>query len=149
MIKTDIALGPERQQVAVAGAPRATKDAPVVNEGVQANPTPMQALQQPPPSPLIAGRTMPQRLGRIEEEVQGLRQDVRTLRGLVERSMIDQGRFSTWMITCMTQLMEASGQTYHAFDRTFQGSTPVAFQRRTRQRTDEPNTFAAPQQLDP
>ncbi|GJR73589.1 hypothetical protein Tco_0085954 [Tanacetum coccineum] len=75
-----IALGPERQQVAVAGAPRATKDAPVVNEGVQANPTPMQALQQPPPSPLIAGRTMPQRLGRIEEEVQGLRQDVRSLR---------------------------------------------------------------------
>ncbi|GJS03211.1 hypothetical protein Tco_0319719, partial [Tanacetum coccineum] len=36
----------------------------------------------------------------------GLRQDVRSLRGLVERSMTDQGRFSTWMVSCMTQLME-------------------------------------------
>ncbi|GJV81706.1 hypothetical protein Tco_1517576 [Tanacetum coccineum] len=62
--------------------------------------------------PPAAGRTMPQRLGRLEEEVQGLRQDVRSLRGLVERSMTDQGRFSTWMVSCMTQLMEASGLTY-------------------------------------
>ncbi|GJV80056.1 hypothetical protein Tco_1515926 [Tanacetum coccineum] len=42
---------------------------------------------------------MPQRLGRLEEEMQGLRQDVRSLCGLVERSMTDQGRFSTWMIS--------------------------------------------------
>ncbi|GKE20191.1 hypothetical protein Tco_1431703 [Tanacetum coccineum] len=54
----------------------------------------------------------------------GLRQDVRSLRGLVERSMTDQGRFSTWMVSCMTQLMEASGRTYQAFDETFRGSYP-------------------------
>ncbi|GJZ01624.1 hypothetical protein Tco_0519585 [Tanacetum coccineum] len=44
--------------------------------------------------------------------MEGLRQDVRSLRGLVERSMTDQDRFSTWMISCMTQLMEATGRTY-------------------------------------
>ncbi|GJY11302.1 hypothetical protein Tco_0379487 [Tanacetum coccineum] len=120
----------------------AAKDAPVVNEDAQADPAPVQA-PQPPPPPLDAGRTMPQRLGRleeemqglrqdvrslrglversmtnqgvkIEEEMQGLRQDVRSLRGLVERSMTNQGRFSTWMISCMAQLMKASGQTYQA-----------------------------------
>ncbi|GJW44876.1 hypothetical protein Tco_0073675 [Tanacetum coccineum] len=55
-----------------------------------------------------------------------------TLRGLVERSMPDQGRFSTWMISCMTRLLEASGQTFQAFDGTFWGSSPAVFQRRTR-----------------
>ncbi|GJS82112.1 hypothetical protein Tco_0748653 [Tanacetum coccineum] len=103
----------------------------------------MQHHQSPPPPPPTTGRTMPQRLGRLEEEVQGLRQDVRTLRGLVQRSMTDQGIFSTWMISCMTQLMEASGQTYQAFDGTFQGSSPAAFQRCTRQRTDGASTSTA------
>ncbi|GKG02027.1 hypothetical protein Tco_0306732, partial [Tanacetum coccineum] len=61
--------------------------------------------------------------------------DVGSLRGLVERSMTDQGRFSTWMISCMAQLMEANGHTYQTFDETFRGSSPEAFQRRTRRRT--------------
>ncbi|GJV66238.1 hypothetical protein Tco_1477066 [Tanacetum coccineum] len=65
------------------------------------------------------------------------------LRGLVQRSMTDQGIFSTWMISCMTQLMEASGQTYQAFDGTFQGSSPAAFQRCTRQRTGGASTSTA------
>ncbi|GJR96378.1 hypothetical protein Tco_0268552 [Tanacetum coccineum] len=53
--------------------------------------------------------------------------DVRSLRGLVERSITDQGIFSTWMIGCMTQLIDASGQTYQAFDGTFWGSSPDDF----------------------
>ncbi|GJY70474.1 hypothetical protein Tco_0474177 [Tanacetum coccineum] len=81
-------------------------------------------IHAPPPPPPATGRTMPQRLGRLEEEIQGLRHDVRSLRGLMERSMTDQGRFSTWMISCMTQLMEASGRTYQAFDGTFRGNYP-------------------------
>ncbi|GJY76638.1 hypothetical protein Tco_0481754 [Tanacetum coccineum] len=81
-----VAMGLERQPDAMAGATRAP--------------------QQPPPPP-SAARTMPQRLGRLEEEVQGLRRDIGSLRGLVERSMTDQGRFSTWMISCMAQLMKA------------------------------------------
>ncbi|GJW99043.1 hypothetical protein Tco_0180851 [Tanacetum coccineum] len=38
-----VAPGPKRQQVAVAGDPEAAKDAPAVDEGAQANPTPVQA----------------------------------------------------------------------------------------------------------
>ncbi|GKE26669.1 hypothetical protein Tco_1442053 [Tanacetum coccineum] len=128
----------------------ASEDASIVNKGGQADPTPTQAPQQPPPP--APARTMVQRLGRLEEDVQGLRRDVGSLRGLVERSMTDQGRFSTWMMTCMTQMMEASGLTYQAFDGSFRGSSPAAFQRRTRQRTGEASTSTAqqgPQQPDP
>ncbi|GJX48513.1 retrotransposon protein, putative, ty3-gypsy subclass, partial [Tanacetum coccineum] len=39
------APGPERQQIVVAGAPGAAEDAPTVDEGVQADPAPMQAPQ--------------------------------------------------------------------------------------------------------
>ncbi|GJW40950.1 hypothetical protein Tco_0066795, partial [Tanacetum coccineum] len=143
--KAWVALGPERQPDAATGAPRVAQDAPAVDEGVQADPEPEQAPQQPPPPPLVAARTMPQRLERLKEEVQGLRRDVGSLRGLVERSMTDQGRFSTWMISCMAQLMKASGQTYQAFDGTFRGSSPGAFQRRTRRRTDGASTSTAQQ----
>ncbi|GKB50083.1 hypothetical protein Tco_0900836 [Tanacetum coccineum] len=132
-----VAPGPERQPDAATGAPGAAEDAPAVDEGAQADPTPVQAPEPPPPA---AGRTMPHRLGRLEEEMQGLRQDVRSLRGLVERPMTDQGGFSTWMISCMTQLMEASGLTYQAFDETFRGSSPAVFERHTRQRTDGAST---------
>ncbi|GKE69734.1 hypothetical protein Tco_1527806, partial [Tanacetum coccineum] len=106
----------------------------------------MGELPLPPPPP-AATRTVPQRLGRLEEEVQGLRRDVGSLRGLVKRSMTDQGRFSTWMMSCMTQLMDASGLTYQAFDGSFRGSSLVAFQRRTRQRAGEANTSTALQDL--
>ncbi|GKE74260.1 hypothetical protein Tco_1536301 [Tanacetum coccineum] len=126
-----IAPIPERHNVALAGALEAAKDAPTVDEGAQADPAPIQA-PQPLPPPLTVGRTMPHRLGILKEKVHGLQQDVRSLCGLVDRSMTDQGRFSTWMITCMTQLMEDNGQTYQAFDGTFQGSSPAVFKRRTR-----------------
>ncbi|GKB19816.1 hypothetical protein Tco_0853739 [Tanacetum coccineum] len=135
-----VALGPERQQVDAAGAPGTVEDAPAVDEGGQADPAPVQAPQPPPPPP-VAGRTMPQRLGRLKEDVQRLQKDVRSLRGLVERSMTDQGRFSTWMITCITQLIDASVQTYQAFDGTFWGSSPAVFERRTRR---GPETLALP-----
>ncbi|GKA75602.1 hypothetical protein Tco_0781980 [Tanacetum coccineum] len=108
----------ERQHVVAAGAPEAAKDAPAVDAGAQADPAPIQAPQPPPPPP-AAGRTMPQRWGRLEEEIQGLRREVRSLCGIVESLMTDQGRVSTWMISCMTQLMEASGQTYQVFDGNF------------------------------
>ncbi|GKF02059.1 hypothetical protein Tco_0028982, partial [Tanacetum coccineum] len=65
----------------------------------------------------------------IDEGDQGLRRDVGSLHGLVKISMTDKGRFSTWMILCMAQLMDASGLTYQAFDGTFRGSSPLAFQR--------------------
>ncbi|GJW06084.1 hypothetical protein Tco_1568507 [Tanacetum coccineum] len=61
-----IDMGPKRQPDAVAGAAGAAKDAPAVNK----------------------------RLGRLEEEMQGLRQDVKSLRGLVERTK-PGSKFST------------------------------------------------------
>ncbi|GKG05664.1 hypothetical protein Tco_0325750 [Tanacetum coccineum] len=61
-----VAQGAERQPVAVAAAPRGDEDAPDVDEGAQAVPTPIHA---PPPPPQAIGRTMPQRLGRLEEEI--------------------------------------------------------------------------------
>ncbi|GKE59915.1 hypothetical protein Tco_1510282, partial [Tanacetum coccineum] len=143
-----VAMGPERQPDAAAGAPVVAEDAPAIDEGDQAVLPPVQAPQQrPPPPPSADARTIPQRLGRLEEDVQGLRRDVGSLRGLVERSMTDQGRFSTWMISCMTQLMDASGLPYQAFNGTFRRSSPLAFQRRTRQRTDGANTSTTQQDL--
>nr|GFB08193.1 hypothetical protein [Tanacetum cinerariifolium] len=120
--------GAERQPVAVVAAPRGAKNALDVDEGAHAVPAPIHA---PLPPPITAGRNMPQRLEILEEEIQGLRQDVRSLRGLMVRSMTIQGRFSTWMVSCMTQLMEASGRTYEAFDGTFRGCFPTVFERRT------------------
>ncbi|GKA13051.1 hypothetical protein Tco_0692597 [Tanacetum coccineum] len=50
-----------------AGAPKVTKAALAVDEGVQAIPAPIQAPQPPHPAvPVI--RTMPQRMARLEEE---------------------------------------------------------------------------------
>ncbi|GKD48027.1 hypothetical protein Tco_1277003, partial [Tanacetum coccineum] len=81
--------------VVVASAPKAVEDAHVIVEGDQAVPALVQAPQQPPPPPPVTAKIMPQRLGRLEEEVQGLCRDVGSLRRLVERSMTDHRRFFT------------------------------------------------------
>ncbi|GJS72318.1 hypothetical protein Tco_0705159 [Tanacetum coccineum] len=99
---TWVAMGPERQLDAANGAPAVAEDAPAVDEGDQAISVPVQAPQQPPP-PLTAARTIPYRLGRLEEDV------------------LDY------------------------IDMTFRGSSPLAFQRRVRQRTGEASTSATPQ----
>ncbi|GKA27512.1 hypothetical protein Tco_0713680 [Tanacetum coccineum] len=139
-----VAPRPERQSDATAGAPRAAEDAPVVDEGAQADPAPMQAPQPPPP----ALRTIQQRISRLEDEVQELQRSVVGLRGDVVRSITDQGRFTTWMVSCMTQLMDASGRTYQAFDSTLVGSSQLPYQRHTRHRTGDASTSAL-QQPDP
>ncbi|GJW00400.1 hypothetical protein Tco_1555651 [Tanacetum coccineum] len=83
-----VAMGPERKPDAMTGAPAVAKDALAVDEGDQAVPAPVQAPQQPlPPPPPAAARTVPQRLGRLEKDVQGLCRDVGSLRRLVERSI--------------------------------------------------------------
>ncbi|GJV04604.1 hypothetical protein Tco_1338173 [Tanacetum coccineum] len=55
---------------AASGALGAAEDSLVVDEGAQANLAPEQA-PQPAPPPLVTGMTMAQRLGRLEEEMQG------------------------------------------------------------------------------
>nr|GEW36655.1 hypothetical protein [Tanacetum cinerariifolium] len=52
-------------------------------------------------------------------------------------------RVSTWMISCMTQLIDASGRTYQAFDSTFVGSSRLPYQRRVRPRIGDASTSAA------
>ncbi|GKA89851.1 hypothetical protein Tco_0811663, partial [Tanacetum coccineum] len=99
---------------AAAGSLEAARDASAVDEGAPANPAPMQAPQPPHAAP----KTMPQRITRLEEEVHELQQSIVGLRGDVDRSITDQSRFATWMVSCMTQLMDASGRTYQAFDST-------------------------------
>ncbi|GKG58210.1 hypothetical protein Tco_0591989, partial [Tanacetum coccineum] len=67
----------ERQQAAAASAPRAAKDAPIVDEGAQVVPAPIQAPQPPPLAP--QHRTITQRIDRLEEEMRELRQSVISL----------------------------------------------------------------------
>ncbi|GKA06629.1 hypothetical protein Tco_0685853, partial [Tanacetum coccineum] len=94
---------PDRQQAATAGAPGAAKDAPAPEEGVQTIPAP------------------------VLEEVREMRQSVVGLQGVVESSITEQTRVSTLMISCMTQLMDASGRTYQAFDSTLVGSSQLSY----------------------
>ncbi|GJX24985.1 hypothetical protein Tco_0231281 [Tanacetum coccineum] len=119
------ATGPKRQQVVAAGALEAAEDAPAVDEGAQADLAP-----------------------RASTSTATTTSSCGSLCGLMERSMTDWGRFSTWMISCMTQLMDASGQTYQAFDGAIRGSSPAVFEKCTRKRTEDASTFAAPQQPD-
>ncbi|GJZ36837.1 hypothetical protein Tco_0583028 [Tanacetum coccineum] len=110
-----VALGPERQQVAAAGAHEADEAGLTVNEGAQDVPAPAQAPPPPPPTP------QPWNIFTTE-----------------------QSRVSTWLISCMAQLMNASGQTYQAFDSILVGSSRMPYQRRDRPRTGDASTFAAP-----
>nr|GEZ32636.1 hypothetical protein [Tanacetum cinerariifolium] len=64
------------------------------------------ASQLPPHAP--QHQTM---LQRIKEEMRELRKSVVGMRGVVESSITEQTRVSTWMIGYMTQLMDVSGRT--------------------------------------
>ncbi|GJR06722.1 hypothetical protein Tco_0529706 [Tanacetum coccineum] len=98
--KAWVAPGPERQQAATVGVPRATEDALVADQGTQAIPAPVQAHQPPLPAP--QHRTMSQRIKRIKEEMCKLQSSIVGLRGVVESYIIEQTKVSTWMISCMT-----------------------------------------------
>nr|GEZ26899.1 hypothetical protein [Tanacetum cinerariifolium] len=54
----------ERQSDVAVGAPEGAEDAPVIDEGSQADSAPVQASQQPPP-PQPPARTMLQRMARL------------------------------------------------------------------------------------
>ncbi|GJS15969.1 hypothetical protein Tco_0410441 [Tanacetum coccineum] len=88
---------------------------------------------------------MPQRIMRLEEDVHELRQSIVGLRGDVDRSITEQSRFATRMVSCMTQLMDARGHTYQAFDNTLVGSSRFPYQGRTRRRTGDASTSTSQQ----
>ncbi|GJR16062.1 hypothetical protein Tco_0798714 [Tanacetum coccineum] len=136
--------GPERQQAAAAGAYEADEAGPIADEGAQEIPAPAPAQGPPPPPPAPQPRTMSQRIERIEEDMRDLQNDVIGLLGVVESFTTEQSRVSTWLISCMTQLMDASGHPYQAFDSTLVGSSRMPYQRRVRPRTGDASTSVAP-----
>ncbi|GJV24878.1 retrovirus-related pol polyprotein from transposon opus [Tanacetum coccineum] len=79
------------QPDAAAGAPRAAEDAPVVDEGAQADPAPVHA-PQPLPLPPAAGRTMPQRLGDLRRKCMGY-----------DRIIKPGSKFNTIVRECVTE----------------------------------------------
>ncbi|GJZ20795.1 retrovirus-related pol polyprotein from transposon TNT 1-94 [Tanacetum coccineum] len=108
-----VAQGPGRQHATVAGTHEADKAGQAAKKVALEIPAP---VKEPPPAP--QPHTMSQRIKRIEEEVHNLRSNVVSLRGVVESFTTEQSRVSTWLITRMTQLMDASDQTCQPFDST-------------------------------
>ncbi|GJS30658.1 hypothetical protein Tco_0491278 [Tanacetum coccineum] len=133
-----VAMRPERQPDAAAGAPADAEDAPIVDEGDQAVLAPVQAPQQPPPPPPAPARTMPQRMARLEEDVHEIRGALTNQREVIDAMAHDFFRFSTWAITGLGWMIDRAVVTYTPYSQTH-----VSFQRRIRQRTDGASTSAA------
>ncbi|GJY13150.1 hypothetical protein Tco_0382459 [Tanacetum coccineum] len=104
-----VAHGPERQQAAAAGTDEADEAGQAAEKAAPEIPAPAPAQAPPPPPPSQQPRTMSQRIERLEEEVHDLRRDVVGLRGDVASFTTEQSRVSTWLISCMTQLMDTNG----------------------------------------
>ncbi|GJX85645.1 hypothetical protein Tco_0336419 [Tanacetum coccineum] len=102
------------------------------------------AWAPPPPPPALQPCTMSHMIERLKEEVHDLWRDVVGLQGDVASFTTEQFRVSTWLISCMTQLMDTTGQTYQPFDSTLVGSSGLSFRRRVRPRTGYANTSATP-----
>ncbi|GJX24684.1 hypothetical protein Tco_0230980 [Tanacetum coccineum] len=138
-----VAIRPERQPDAVAGALGVAQDAPIIDEGGQADPAPVQA-----PLPPAGSRTMPQRMARLEEDAHEIHGALTEQREVIDTMARDFSRFSTWAITRLAWMIDKAGVTYVPYS-----ETHVPYQRRrVRQRTGEASTSAAqqdPQQPDP
>nr|GEW78045.1 hypothetical protein [Tanacetum cinerariifolium] len=70
------------------------------------------------------------------------------LRGIIKSSITEQTRVSTWMISYMTHLMDASVRTYQAFDSAFVDHSRLSYERHVRPRTGDASTSSAPQTND-
>ncbi|GJR19022.1 hypothetical protein Tco_0967549 [Tanacetum coccineum] len=130
-----VATGLERQPDATAGAHEVAQNAPIVDEGSQADPTPIQA----PPPPLAIARTTPQRMARLEEDICEIRGALAEQREVIDVMAHDFSRFSTWAVIGLTRMMERVGVSYVLYSKTH-----VPYQRRrVKQRTSEASTFVA------
>ncbi|GJR98956.1 hypothetical protein Tco_0271130 [Tanacetum coccineum] len=103
-----VAMGSERQPDDAAGAPRVAQDAPIVDEGGQADPTPVQA----PPPPPAAARSMPQRMARLAKDVHEIRGALTAQHEVIDAMARDFSRFSTWAVTGLARMMDREGVTY-------------------------------------
>ncbi|GKE44445.1 hypothetical protein Tco_1471729, partial [Tanacetum coccineum] len=83
-------------------------------------------------------------IARLEEEVHDMREALQGQREVLDSMARDFSRFSTWIVTSLARLMDRDGVPYTRYS-----ESPVEYQRRTKQSTDEPSTSTAPQQPDP
>ncbi|GJR10291.1 hypothetical protein Tco_0792943 [Tanacetum coccineum] len=83
-----VAPGPERQQVAAAGAPEGAMGILIVNES---------------------------RMARLEEEVHGLRESLDEQRKVMDMMARDLSRFTMWATRGISQLLDATRATYTRF----------------------------------
>ncbi|GJV75279.1 hypothetical protein Tco_1506863 [Tanacetum coccineum] len=107
-----VAPGQETQPDDAVGALEVTKGAPNVDEGAQDVLAPIQASQPPP----VAGpaRSLPQRVARLEE-VHGLRGNIAEQRDVLDSMARDFSRFTTWMISSLSLLMDRVGVSYTSY----------------------------------
>ncbi|GKF21509.1 hypothetical protein Tco_0070147 [Tanacetum coccineum] len=133
-----VASGPKRQPTAAAGAPKVAEGALDVEEGAQA----ILALVHAPQPPLATAptRTMTRRMTKLEEEVHRMREVLGEQRKVLGIMACDFSRFTTWMITSLSLMMDRSGVRYTSYS-----DFRIPYQRRTRRRTDDANT-STPQQ---
>ncbi|GKB96734.1 hypothetical protein Tco_0982871 [Tanacetum coccineum] len=120
-----VAMGPERQPVATAGAPVVAEDAPIIDEGGQADLAPEQSPQQPPPPPPAHARTMPQRMAILEEDVYKIHRGLTEQREVIDVMAHDFSRFSTWVTTGLGCMMDRAAVAYTPY-----AHTHVSYQRR-------------------
>ncbi|GJU93639.1 putative reverse transcriptase domain-containing protein [Tanacetum coccineum] len=85
--------------------------APIVDEGGQADPTPIHA---PPPPPALA-RIIPQRMARLEEDVHKIRGVLTEQREVIDAMAHDFSRFSTWVTTGLGRMMDRIKPSTHWF----------------------------------
>ncbi|GJU94034.1 hypothetical protein Tco_1318790 [Tanacetum coccineum] len=97
-----VSMGPERQPDAAAGTPGVAQDAPVIDEGGQADPTHVQASPPPP----AAARTMPQRMAILEEDVHEIRGTLAEQREVTSAMAHDFSRLCTWTTTSLARMMD-------------------------------------------
>ncbi|GKD08035.1 hypothetical protein Tco_1187720, partial [Tanacetum coccineum] len=125
-----------------AGALDDAEDAPIVDEGGQADSAPEQAPQQPPPPPPAHARTMPHRMSILEENMHEIRRGLTEQREVIDAMARNFSRFNTWVTTGLGRMMDKTGVDYTPYAQTY-----VSYQRRVRQRTGEASTSAAQQDL--
>nr|GEX50872.1 hypothetical protein [Tanacetum cinerariifolium] len=129
-----VAMGPERQPDATADSQEAAEDVAAVDEGGQADPTPVQ-VPLPPPA---AARTIPQRMARLEDDVHEIRKELAEHHEVIDTMARDFSRFTVWAASGMARLLDSARVAYTSYS-----ETRIPYQRRVRRRTDEANTSTA------
>ncbi|GJU63239.1 hypothetical protein Tco_1245074 [Tanacetum coccineum] len=93
--------------VVTAGTPVMTEDALVVDEGAPTVPAPVQAPQAPPAAGPTS--TITQRLGRLKEDVHGLRGALGEQKEVLDNMACDFSQFTTWMVIGLSRMMDQAG----------------------------------------